>query len=103
MSDIRFDHQEYIHLLWLVPLLAGVFMYGFWRKRRGLRVFATANLHEALVLRVSPARQRVKAALALLALALAGRALAGPRGGGYVAGVQSQRGALILAALGGLL
>ena len=83
MSDIRFDHQEYIHLLWLVPLLAGVFMYGFWRKRRGLRVFATANLHEALVPRVSPARQRVKAALALLALAFAVLALTGPRWGVY--------------------
>ena len=54
MSDIRFDHQEYIHLLWLVLLLACVFMYGFWRKRRGLRAFATANLHEALVPRVIP-------------------------------------------------
>ena len=83
MSDIRFDHQEYIHLLWLVPLLGGVFMWGFWRKRRGLRVFATANLLDALVPRVSVARQRVKAVLMLLTTALAVLALTGQRWGVY--------------------
>jgi len=83
MSDIRFDHPSYVHFLWLVPLVAAVFAYGFWRKQRGLRLFATANLLEALVPRVSTTRQHIKAGLVLLAAAAAVMALIGPRWGVY--------------------
>lgn len=83
MSDVQFDHKLYVHFLWLVPLLAAVFMYGFWRKQRGLRRFATANLLDTLVPCVSVVRQHVKAALVLLAVAFATLALTGPRWGTY--------------------
>ncbi len=83
MSTVKWDNPIYIHLLWLVPLLAAVFMYGFWRKERALHLFATANLLEALVPWVSVARQYVKAGLVLLALAFAALALIGPRWGVY--------------------
>jgi Ca-activated chloride channel family protein len=83
MNDIQLDHVQYAHFLWLVPLLAAVFWYGFWRKRRGLRIFATANLLEALVPRVSIGRQYVKAGLVLLAVVFIALALTGPRWGVY--------------------
>ena len=81
MSDIRFDHIGYIHLMWLVPLLAGVFWYGFWRKQQGLRIFASANLLRSLVPEVSTARQHVKAGILLLGVALIALALTSPRWG----------------------
>ncbi|MFH0982445.1 MAG: VWA domain-containing protein [Planctomycetota bacterium] len=97
MNDIEFDHAKYIHLLWLVPLLAGVFMYGFWRKQRGLRLFATANLLEALVPQVSVVRQYLKAGLLLLALASVAVALTGPRWGVYYEEVQRKGVDLVIA------
>ena len=97
MSDIQFDHKEYVHFLWLVPLLASVFMYGFWRKQRGLRLFASINLLDALVPRVSFARQYAKAALVLLTLAFIALALTGPRWGVYFAEVHRKGVDIIIA------
>lgn len=81
MSDIHFDHGNYVHLLWLVPLLGLVAAYGFWRKRLALEAFASANLLGTLMPRVSVARQYVKTALLLLALVFVVLALTGPRWG----------------------
>ncbi|MCP4593249.1 MAG: VWA domain-containing protein [bacterium] len=81
MSEIRFDHKEYVHFLWLMPLLATVFMYGFWRKRRSLQVFATGNLLDGLVPQVSVRRQHFKAAFVLLTMAFVALGLTGPRWG----------------------
>lgn len=86
--DFKFDHIEYLHLLWGVLLLAGVYVYGFSRKARALRVFATANLLGQLMPTVSPARQRLKAGLVLGAMALLVVAATGPRWGKDIVDLQ---------------
>jgi len=63
--DIRFGHLEYLVLLWLVPLMVGLSIYSFARKRRALELFADVNLHERLTPNVSRARQKLKAALVI--------------------------------------
>ncbi len=88
--DIKFDHLTYLHLLWILPILAGVFAYGFWRKGRALRVFATANLFSDLMPAVSITRQKVKAAILLAALALLILAATGPRWGKQIVDVKRQ-------------
>jgi len=65
-----FEHRELLHLLWLVPVLGLVFIYGFARRAQALRRFASVNLLTHLVPHVSPGRQRIKAGLVLAAAAL---------------------------------
>ncbi len=83
MNAIRFDNLQYLHLLWLVPVLAGVFAAGFALKDRALRAFASANLFGTLMPNVSRGRQWFKAGLVLAALALLIVSLVGPRWGTY--------------------
>jgi Ca-activated chloride channel family protein len=98
MNDIFFDHGNYVHLLWLAPLLAGVAAYGFWRKRRALESFASANLLGSLMPRVSITRQYVKSALLILALIFVVLAMTGPRWGVYFEEVE-RKGVDIVVAL----
>lgn len=88
--DIEFEHLSYWHLLWGVPVLALVYAYGFARKGRALRAFATVNLFEQLMPGVSTRRQRVKAALVLVALALLVVAATGPKWGKTIVDVKRQ-------------
>jgi Ca-activated chloride channel family protein len=88
--DIQFEHLTYWHLLWGAPALALVYWYGFARKARGLRAFATANLFEQLMPTVSMRRQRVKAALVLASLALLVVAATGPKWGKTIVDVKRQ-------------
>ena len=78
---LTFGNLGYLHLLWLVPLLAVVYWYGFARRRRALERFATSNLLGQLTPGVSVPRQKFKAALVLAATAMLVLALAGPRWG----------------------
>jgi Ca-activated chloride channel family protein len=93
-----FDHLNLLYLLWTVPLLALVGAYGFTRKRAALRRFASANLLGTLVPHVSTARQKLKAALALAALAFLIVGMAGPRWGSHFEEVQ-RKGVDIIVAL----
>jgi Ca-activated chloride channel family protein len=77
----NFQHRELLHLLWLVVVLGLIYAYGFARKRRALRRFATVNLFDHLLPSVSPGRQRFKAMLVLIAAAAIAIAGAGPRWG----------------------
>ncbi len=80
MSE-TFEHRELLHLLWLVPVLGLVFVYGFARKSQALRRFASAHLLGHLTPHVSPGRQRLKGALVLAAAAMLAVAATGPRWG----------------------
>ena len=53
--DFKFDHAEYLHLFWGVIALGLIFGYGFYRKNRALRLFATDNLFGQLMPDVSVA------------------------------------------------
>ncbi|HRX84924.1 MAG TPA: VWA domain-containing protein [Phycisphaerae bacterium] len=86
--DVQFDHLIYWHLLWLVPVLTLVYVYGFARKGRGLRAFATSNLFTQLMPAVSVRRQKLKAVLVLAALTLLIVAATGPKWGKTIVDVQ---------------
>ena len=79
--EIKFDSLAYLHLLWAVPVLAAVCGFGFARRRSALRRFADVRLIEALVPQVSTARQKVKAAIVLVAMIALVLAVTGPRWG----------------------
>ncbi len=95
---MTFDHPNLLHLLWTVPVLALLYVYGFARKRAALARFASLNLIGQLVPQVSTARQKAKAALTLAAATLLALALAGPRWGSTYEEVQ-QKGVDIVIAL----
>lgn len=72
------------YLLALIPLLPLLLFFHGWagaQKRRALERFAGTELLQQLSQSVSPARQRLKTALILLAFALLGISLARPRWG----------------------
>lgn len=79
--DFSLGQVGYLHLLWVIPALAGVYWYGLARKRKALERFATANLLGQLTPRVSWARQKVRAGLLLAAMVLLVVALSAPRWG----------------------
>lgn len=78
---MSFDDLRYLHLLWVVLALIGLYVYGFARKRKAMLVFASANLLSSLSPRVSPIRQKIKASYVVLALGFIVAALIGPRWG----------------------
>src|SRR5215813_6346583 len=90
MSTVIYDHVPYLHLLWLLPVLAGIVAFGFAMKDRALRQFASANLLGTLVPGVSRKRQIVRAGLVLSSTALLILALVGPRWGTYWEDVQQK-------------
>ncbi|MCH7871844.1 MAG: hypothetical protein IID33_09100, partial [Planctomycetes bacterium] len=63
--DIQFDNQPAIHLFWVIPLLAGVYFYGSYRKHAALARFASANLFGCVTAGISFTRQKIKACLVL--------------------------------------
>ncbi len=79
--DLAFDHPNLLHLLWLAPVLAAIYLYGFTRKRQALQRFASLNLLNNLVPAVSTVRQKLKAAVVILATIALIVALTGPRWG----------------------
>ncbi len=81
MDDFSLDHPGILHLLWVVPALGAVYLWGFASKRRALERFATVNLLNTLIPAVSLGRQKFKAVLALVATMLLIVALSGPRWG----------------------
>jgi Ca-activated chloride channel family protein len=79
--DVRFNHLESLHWLWLVAGLAAVMIGGFAVRRRDLRRFASAPVLARLLPRTSFGRQYVGAALVGLALVALVAALIDPRWG----------------------
>ena len=80
-SGFGFDHWSFLHLLWLVPAMGAVYLWGFAKKRQGLERFVTLNLLQTLIPAVSVARQRGKALLVVIATGVVVVALSGPRWG----------------------
>ena len=81
MDACSFDNAKMLQMLWALPALWALYMWGFSRKRQAMRRFATSNLHNALVPSVSPRRQQVKAVLTVAAAGMLVIAMAGPRWG----------------------
>jgi len=78
MSTIHFGNLPALNLLWILPLIAGIFLYAAHRRRRALESFAEAGLLPRLHQSVSLVRRRWKQGLILAAFALAAFSLARP-------------------------
>ena len=78
MTAVHLVNVPMLHLLWLLPLLAGVYLAAAHARRRALERFAEAGLLPHINLSTSAARRRWKAALVLAAVALTVLALVRP-------------------------
>ncbi|MBN1764413.1 MAG: VWA domain-containing protein [Sedimentisphaerales bacterium] len=68
MNELRLANYQALWLLWLVPVLAGLYAWSFYRKRQVLRQFATHEMLRRINVNVSVKRQIAKAALMLTAV-----------------------------------
>jgi Ca-activated chloride channel family protein len=79
--EVRFNHLEALHWLWLVAALGVVIAVGFALRRRDLRRFASEAVLARLLPATSVGRKYTGAALVLLALVALVAALIDPRWG----------------------
>ena len=77
MNTFRLYNTEMLYLLWLLPLLFGLFLYSANRRRQLLERFLPASLQTKLIF-VNPVRRRWKAALLLAGFSLLVISLARP-------------------------
>ena len=77
MSEIRLHDIEVLYLLWLLPLLFGLFLYSAGRRQQLLERLLSPNLQHRLIF-VNPVRRRWKAVLILSGFALLVIGLARP-------------------------
>ncbi len=75
---MHFGNIRILLLLWLIPVLGGVYAWAAYRRAKALRVFIDAGLLERISISVNPVRRRVKAALILSAVVFIVVALARP-------------------------
>lgn len=77
----RFANPDYFYLLLLLPLLAGVFVWSAYNRRRRIERFGNPETLRALMPEASPGRYRTKFILLLAAFTLVVFALARPQTG----------------------
>jgi Ca-activated chloride channel homolog len=78
MSGVRLNDIGMLLLFWLVPVLAGIFYYGFWKRRRALEQFVEAGLLSRISVSVSGTKRLWKAVVVLLAVVFVILGLARP-------------------------
>lgn len=81
--DVRFNNLPYLHLIWIVAVLAVLIVYARSQRRRALARFADATVLGTLTRAWSPGRQTAKAVLVILALAALVLGIIDPRWGVY--------------------
>ncbi|MCQ2370209.1 MAG: VWA domain-containing protein [Paludibacteraceae bacterium] len=77
----RFAHSEFLYLLFLIPVLMGLFYYGLIIKSKRLKKMGEKSLLSNLMPEVSHIRPRIKFYLSLVALTLMLFVAAGPQYG----------------------
>ncbi len=78
---MRFGAPQMFWLLWLIPLLAGFFLYAFRKKRKAMARFAQVEMIRRMSVSISRGRQIFKAFLILLVAVFAVLALTRPQFG----------------------
>ncbi len=76
-----FSNLRYAHFFWLVPILIIFYVWAFRSRRKALETFAQRHLVPMLTSTVNWRSQKLKAALAVLAICFLIFALIGPRWG----------------------
>jgi Ca-activated chloride channel family protein len=77
MNGFRLQSAEMLYLLWVLPFLAGLFLYGAARRRQQLGQLLSSSLQHKMVL-INPVRRRWKAILLLAGFGLMVTGLARP-------------------------
>ena len=77
----RFEHPDYLYLLFLLPLFLAIFLYAMYIKKRNLKRFGAMNVIQTLMPDVSPGKQYLKFGLLFTALTLFIFVVAGPQFG----------------------
>lgn len=75
---MKLYHVEMLHLLWLLPLLGSLLVYGAWRRRTALEKFAANPLLQQLNGQLHPGKRGWKQALFLAAVVFVIAGLARP-------------------------
>lgn len=78
MNAIHFQNVASLHLLWILPLLTGFYVYAAQRRKKALQIFIDAGLLSRIKISISPGKRRLKAGFMLIALAFLIMALTGP-------------------------
>jgi len=76
----RFENINYIYLIWIIPALIFLYYLYFRKKDKMLRLFASSEALKTISVNVSRAKQKIKAALIIVAAVLIIIALMRPQG-----------------------
>jgi len=95
---MTFADIHMLYLIWLVPVVVALFVWGAVRRRRILSTFASVRSQDSILPEQTTSRRRVKAALMVLSVLFLILALAGPRYG-YVWQEVERKGVDIIVAL----
>ena len=66
----RFEHTEYLMLLLIIPVLAALFLFHFFKRKRDLKKIGDPQLISTLMPEYSQFRRGLKAVLLLIVVAL---------------------------------
>lgn len=77
----RFAHPEYLHALYVLPLLVVLFFFLFKKQRKNLKSFANSELHKVLIPKHSRVKSWIKLIVVTSALGLLIFAAANPQVG----------------------
>ncbi|MGD9158071.1 MAG: VWA domain-containing protein [Desulfobacteraceae bacterium] len=69
MNGIILHNINMLHLLWVLPLVFLIFMYGWSKKRKALELFIEAGLLDKISISIDKSKRYFKAVLTVLALA----------------------------------
>lgn len=68
MINLKLQNITMLYLLWLLPILIGVYIYAWRKRQRALELFIDAGLIDKIAISVSTAKRRWKAAFLLIAI-----------------------------------
>ena len=86
----RFAHPAYLYLLFIIPLLWGIFVYGVFRRKRNIKKYGNPVILETLMPDVSRYKPSVKFYLQLAAVVILIFIIAGPQFGSKLETVKKQ-------------
>ena len=86
----RFEHPNYLYLLFLLPVFFALFLYAMYIKKRNLKRFGERKIIDVLMPDVSLTKQYLKFGLLFTALALFILVIAGPQFGSKIETVKKR-------------